>query len=165
MGRGFSKGNSADAVSSAPGRFALGGSTGRYPDALAAEGCATFFRTHVENVLHLEDEHRAQNNVLSSGVSSRRPRSATSATRRRALLTRRGCSRLSVLSCTYDMIILKRFLLPIFHDHNTVLLSVRYVLLWHSARCSAAPEARGGSNSLAKVLVTILSQVEIFSFE
>ena len=66
-GRNFTASNSADAVSSAPGRFARDGSTGRYPDQETAEGSATFFRTHVENVLFAEDEHRAQNNVLKSG--------------------------------------------------------------------------------------------------
>jgi len=66
-GRNFTASNSADAVSSAPGRFARDGSTGRYPDQETAMGCATLFRTHVENVLFAEDEHRAQNNVLKSG--------------------------------------------------------------------------------------------------
>jgi hypothetical protein len=57
-GRNFTASNSADAVSSAPGRFARDGSTGRYPDQETAMGCATLFRTHVENVLFAEDELR-----------------------------------------------------------------------------------------------------------
>ena len=142
-GRNFTASNSADAVSSAPGRFARDGSTGRYPDQETAMGCATLFRTHVENVLFAEDEHRAQNNVLKSGGGAVSTPSAPAAAVREKL------PREAALAL--ETVILKRLLLPTLHDHNTVLLStVRYVLLWHSVRCSTAPEVRGGSNSLAK---------------